>query len=113
MKYSSTNRLEDFEFHDSKLSFVLWDDSSLIVTAKHLNVHRDSAPNNTGADMEISEARITFYGIKIKEFEPSRIWNYVIPLELWELHMTMDCMNLVQLAYILISRFDLPFPESK
>ncbi len=75
MKYSSTNRLEDFEFHDSKLSFVLWDDSSLIVTAKHLNVHRDSAPNNTGADMEISEARITFYGIKIKEFEPSRIWK--------------------------------------
>lgn len=75
MKYSSTNRFEDFEFHDSTLAFVSWDDSRLIVTAKYLNVHKDAAPNNTGADMEISEARITFYGIQIKDFEPSRTWK--------------------------------------
>ncbi len=74
MKYSST-RFEDFEFHDSELSFVLWDSSRLIVTAKYLNVHKDAAPNNTGTDMEILEARITFYGIHVKEFEPGRIWK--------------------------------------
>ncbi len=75
MKYSSTNRFEDFEFHDAKLSFLSWKDDRLIVSAKYLNVHKDAAPNNTGADMEISDARITFRGFQIKEFEPSRTWK--------------------------------------
>lgn len=74
MKYSST-RFDDFEFHDSELSFVLWDSSRLIVTAKYLNVHKDAATNNTDTDMEILEARITFHGIQVKAFEPSRIWK--------------------------------------
>ncbi|MBO5914155.1 MAG: hypothetical protein J6Q72_02305 [Clostridia bacterium] len=75
MQYSSTNRLQDFEFHDSELSFISWDDNRLIVSAKYLNVHKDAAPNNADADMEISEARITFSGFQIKEFEPSRTWK--------------------------------------
>ncbi len=86
MKYSSTDRLEDFEFHDSELSLVSWDkflteipgnedNYRLIVSAKHLNVHKDAAPNNVGADMEIKEARIIFDGFRINEFEPSRIWK--------------------------------------
>ena len=75
MQYCSTNRLQDFEFHDSELSFVSWKDNRLIVSAKYLNVHKDDAPNNSGTDMEISEARITFYGFELKEFEPSRTWK--------------------------------------
>ncbi|MBQ9071391.1 MAG: hypothetical protein IJY23_08630 [Clostridia bacterium] len=75
MKYSSTNRFEDFEFHDSMLSLVSWDNSRLVIAAKHLNVHKDAAPNNAGADMEISEARITFYEALVKEFEPGRAWK--------------------------------------
>lgn len=75
MQYCSTNRLQDFEFHDSELSFVSWKDNRLIVSAKYLNVHKDAAPNNSGTDMEISEARITFYGFELKEFEPSRTWK--------------------------------------
>ena len=75
MHYSSNNRLQDFEFHDAELSLISWEDNRLVVSAKYLNVHKDAAPNNADADMEISEARITFSGFQIKEFEPSRTWK--------------------------------------
>ena len=75
MHYSSTNRLQDFEFHDAELSLISWEDNRLVVSAKFLNVHKDATPNNADADMEISEARITFCGFQIKEFEPSRTWK--------------------------------------
>ena len=75
MHYSSNNRLQDFEFHDTELSLISWEDNRLVVSAKYLNVHKDAAPNNADADMEISEARITFRGFQIKEFEPSRTWK--------------------------------------
>ena len=75
MRYSSTNRLQDFEFHDAELSLISWENNRLIVSAKFLNIHKDAAPNNADTDMEISEARITFSGFQIKEFEPSRIWK--------------------------------------
>ena len=75
MHYFSTNRLQDFEFHDAELSLISWEDNRLVVSAKYLNVHKDAAPNNADADMEISEARITFSGFQIKEFEPSRTWK--------------------------------------
>ena len=75
MHYSSTNRLQDFEFHDAELSLISWENNRLIVSAKYLNVHKDAAPNNADADMETSEARITFSGFQIQEFEPSRTWK--------------------------------------
>ena len=75
MRYSSINRLQDFEFHDAELSLVSWKRNCLIVSAKFLNIHKNAAPNNVNADMEISEARITFSGFQIKEFEPSRAWK--------------------------------------
>ena len=75
MRYSSTNRLQDFEFHDAELSLISWEDNRLVVSAKYLNVRKDSAPDNTGTDMEISEARITFNGFQVKGFEPSRTWK--------------------------------------
>ena len=75
MHYSSNNRLQDFEFHDAELSLISWEDNRLVVSAKYLNVHKDAAPNKEDADMEISEARITFSGFQIKEFEPSRTWK--------------------------------------
>ena len=75
MHYFSTNRLQDFEFHDAELSLISWEYNRLVVSAKYLNVHKDAAPNNADADMEISEARITFSGFQIKEFEPSSTWK--------------------------------------
>lgn len=75
MQYSSTNRLQDFEFHDSEWSLISLEDDRLMVSVKYLNVHKDAAPNTLGADMEISNAHITFYGFELKEFEPSRTWK--------------------------------------
>ena len=75
MRYSSTNRLQDFEFHDSELSLISWEGNHLVVSAKHLNVHKDAAQNNEEADMEICEARISFSDFQIKEFEPGRAWT--------------------------------------
>ena len=54
MHYSSNNRLQDFEFHDTELSLISWEDNRLIVSAKFLNVHKDAAPNNADADMFLS-----------------------------------------------------------
>lgn len=79
MKYSSTDRLQDFEFHDSEFSFVSWnfpiENQCLRISAKHLNVHKDAAPNHSGTDMEIREALITFCDFEIREFEPERGWQ--------------------------------------
>ena len=86
MKYFSRDRLQDFEFHDSKFSLVSFEPLpsyipesdgfyKLVVSAKYLNVHKDAAPNNLGTDMEIKEAIITFNGFRINEFEPSRVWK--------------------------------------
>ncbi len=73
MKYASYDRLCDFNFHDSVFTLVNWiklgDIEKVVVSAKHLNVHKDAAPNNSGVDMEISEAIISFHGFKINEFE--------------------------------------------
>jgi len=73
MKYTSYNRFCDFEFHDSVLTLVNWlkigNIEKVVVSAKHLNVHKDAAPNNSGVDMEISEAIISFHGFTISEFE--------------------------------------------
>lgn len=75
MKYCSIDRFQDFEFHDSEFSFVSWEDDRLVVFAKFLNIHKDAEPNNFGVDMELDKAQITFYGFKLKEFEPSRTWK--------------------------------------
>lgn len=76
MKYLSVDRLQDFEFHDAELSLISWSNflekDVLTFSAKMLNVHKNAEPNKMDSDMEISNARITFTGFKIKEFEPSR-----------------------------------------
>ena len=42
MKYISTDRLCDFEFHGSEWSFVLWSDGKLTVKVEMLNIHKDA-----------------------------------------------------------------------
>lgn len=75
MKYTSTDSINDFEFHDAEFSLIQWNGNDLIVSAKYLNIHKDTPQNSTDTDMEISEARITFSECRIKEFEPSRTWK--------------------------------------
>lgn len=75
MQHCLVDRLDAFEFHDAELSLILGDNNRLIVSAKYLNIHKDAAPNNPETDMEIAEARVTFGGLRIIEFEPSRTWK--------------------------------------
>ena len=76
MKYTSINRLQDFEFHDSKWELVKWikiaNTDCVTFKARLLNVHKNAAPNNSGVDMEIKEATIKFGDIVIKEYERMR-----------------------------------------
>ncbi|MBR2718518.1 MAG: hypothetical protein IKB78_04365 [Clostridia bacterium] len=74
MKYRADNTLHDFEFHDAEWHFVSYDSESLIVDAKHLNIHKNTAQNPANCDMELQLARITFYGCEIITFEPGVPW---------------------------------------
>lgn len=42
MKYISTDRLCDFEFHDSEWSVVSWENGNLTVKLRALNIHKDA-----------------------------------------------------------------------
>lgn len=69
MKYISDN-LNDFEFHDAVLEFVSFKENTLIVTAKALNIHKDTKQNTNDYDAEIKSALITFekFGVTSLEF---------------------------------------------
>ena len=77
MKYTSIDRLQDFEFHDSEIRLVEWSKiGALTLCARLLNVHKDAASNNMGVDMEIKEANICFHNIRINEYELMRSSTY-------------------------------------
>ena len=75
MKYSSTNQLQDFEFHDSEWALDLLTKDTLVVFIKHLNIHKGTVQNNTDSDMEIELAKVTFLGFDVQTFEPGRTWK--------------------------------------
>jgi len=75
MKYISTDRLSDFEFHDSEWCFVSWEDGNLTVRIRMLNIHKDAQQNDCGKDMEIKEAIMTFIGIKNFTYMLPRTWK--------------------------------------
>lgn len=75
MRYISKDRLCDFEFHDSEWSFVSWEDGDLTVRISMLNIHKDTEQNDTGKDMEIKEAIMTFIGVKSFTYELPRTWH--------------------------------------
>ncbi len=52
MKYISTDRLTDFEFHDSVWAFDSWENGALRVKVTGLNIHKNTEQNDLGADMQ-------------------------------------------------------------
>lgn len=72
MKYRVDNQLELFGFHDSIFSLVSFDEKSLVVSAKHLNIHIDAKANPYNCDMEIDTAMISFQDVHILSLEPMR-----------------------------------------
>lgn len=75
MKYCVENDLSLFEFHDAIFSFVGFDGKDMVVSARHLNIHKDTEPNPADYDMEIECAQITFKGFRTPTYEPGRVWK--------------------------------------
>lgn len=75
MKYISTNIFSDFEFHDTYFKLENFENNTLAVIAKHLNIHKNTEQNFHSTDMEIETAKITLKGFQIKSFEPGRAWK--------------------------------------
>lgn len=77
MQYCVKNQLHLFEFHDSVFSFVRFDQTCLVVSAKYLNIHKEAKENPEDCDMEIDSAEISFNGIEnfafkwMEEYEPA------------------------------------------
>lgn len=74
MKYCVHNNLDLFEFHDSIFSLVSFDGADLVVSARYLNIHKDTEQNPSSYDMEIDRAEITFRGFRHPTYEPGRVW---------------------------------------
>ncbi len=64
-----SNRLFDFDYHDAKLSFKHYENHTLCVTAKHLNIHKGIKENPYTFDMEIASAEVSFQNVQIESFE--------------------------------------------
>lgn len=75
MKYCVENQLDLFEFHDSSFSFVSFNGEELLVSVKHLNIHKDTRQNPYDCDMEIDCAKIAFKGFHSPSYEPGRTWK--------------------------------------
>lgn len=69
MKYRVENQLDCFEYHDSELSLISFDEKDLVVSAKYLNIHKGTKENPYDCDMEISLANICFQNVRIFSFE--------------------------------------------
>ena len=72
-------KLDNFEFHDTILSLVRYDKTlkCLILSARSLNIHKNTEQNLYDSDMEIKEAKIYLHGFRILSLEtpPAYQWN--------------------------------------
>lgn len=64
------DRLSDFEFHDAEMKLRSYDGHTLVVTVKHLNIHKDTPDNDSESDIELEEAVMTISGVSILTYEP-------------------------------------------
>ncbi len=67
MNYSS-NRLEDFEFHDAKCTLHFYNENTLSFFVQHLNIHHNAEQNPFDDDMEIGTAVMTLEGFHLQSF---------------------------------------------
>lgn len=75
MKYTSINKVSDFEFHDAMFDYLCLKNGDLAVSAICLNIHSTAKQNPFNEDMEIKEAKITFKGFSPTSY--TKIKNYV------------------------------------
>ena len=75
MKYSITNQINSFEFHDAQVYYLDYKERTLSVYVKHLNLHKDVKQNPCNCDLEIDCARMVFVDFCVYTFEPGRAWK--------------------------------------
>jgi hypothetical protein len=75
MRYRIENQLDIFEFHDAEFSLVGYDQNELVLSAKHLNIHRDVKENPHDCDMEIDAAQIVLTKFEVISCEPMRAYQ--------------------------------------
>ena len=75
MRFQSTDRLQDFEFHDSMWSLADCSPTSFAFNVKELNLHQGVPQNPESCDMEIKNARISFIGFCLTFYEPGVAWT--------------------------------------
>lgn len=75
MRFQSTDRLQDFEFHDSMWSLADCSSTSFAFNVKELNLHQGAPQNPESCDMEIENARISFIGFCLTFYEPGVAWT--------------------------------------
>ena len=75
MRFCVENDLSLFEFHDSIFSFVSFDGTDLVVSAKLMNIHKNTPQNLSDFDMEIASAQITLKNFASATYEPGRTWK--------------------------------------
>lgn len=70
MNFSSVDRLGDFEFHDAEMRLHSFDGNMLVVSVKHLNIHKNTPENDSEVDMELADALMIFSGVHVLSYEP-------------------------------------------
>lgn len=72
MNHIIKNDLNIFSFHDAEFVLKNHAQNKLVVSVRHLNVHKDSKENPLEYDMEIKSAVMTFDEVEIDYLEPMR-----------------------------------------
>lgn len=75
MKYCVLNQLHIFDFHDSSFSLLSFDGKDLVVSARAVNIRKNTRENPSESDMEIDSAQITFRNFRSAAYEPGRTWK--------------------------------------
>lgn len=75
MKYRVENKLDLFEFHDADFFLISFDKNKLIISAKHVNIHKSASENPHDCDMEIDIAKFFFANFEVVSFEPMRAYQ--------------------------------------
>lgn len=76
MRYISTDRLQDFDFHDSGWKLCARDGDAVTFEVQGLNIHKCTEQNPSPMDMELDNARMTFRGFRLIHLEPGRSWSH-------------------------------------
>ena len=75
MKHISIDQINDFEFHDAGFTLISHAPEQLAVSARYLNIHKETDQNPHPTDMEIERALITFHQFAVKAFDPGSAWR--------------------------------------